>query len=117
MPAYGGRLGDVGADQTWQVVEVDAVVNGVVDAGHRPSVDRIRALVAGDRPVLVRCASAPADDSGAAAAEVIALISVYAWLGVRFFATDRPRDARQALDMVASIQGTRPPAVARRGLA
>ncbi|CAM3934727.1 hypothetical protein GCM10009799_47730 [Nocardiopsis rhodophaea] len=100
-----------------QVVEVDAVVDGVVDAGHRPSAARVRELVAHGRPVLVRCASAATDDSGAAAAEVIALISVYAWLGARFFATDRPRDTRQALDMVASIRGTRPPAVARRGLA
>ncbi|MBB6173295.1 dihydropteroate synthase [Nocardiopsis mwathae] len=113
----------MGADIPFQVVAVDAVVDGAFDAGHRPSARRVRELVAGGRPVLVRCATDPADggtaarDSAAAAAEVIALISVYARLGVRYFATDRPRDARQALDMVASIEGTRPPAVARRGLA
>lgn len=47
----------------------------------------------------------------------IAVLSVYAWVGARVFRTDDPGSVRQALDMVASIRGTRPPAVARRGLA
>ncbi|HEX6473223.1 MAG TPA: hypothetical protein VF069_29295 [Streptosporangiaceae bacterium] len=56
----------------------------------------------------------------AADAGVLAAASVYAWLGVRVF---RPlpthaADAalRQVLDMVASIRGTRPPALSRRAL-
>ncbi len=46
-----------------------------------------------------------------------AVMAVYAWLGGRVFRTGDVHAARQVLDMVASIRGTRPPAVARRGLA
>ncbi|RCV55851.1 hypothetical protein [Marinitenerispora sediminis] len=92
-----------------------AAPDGVVDAGDRPSAERVRALVGEGRPVLVRCRPRP--DPAADAAETVALVAVYAWLGVRYFATGHPRQVRQALDMVASVQGHRPPAVARRGLA
>jgi hypothetical protein len=46
-----------------------------------------------------------------------AVVAVHAWLGVRVFRTNDVPGTRQVLDMVASIRGTRPPAVARRGLA
>jgi hypothetical protein len=46
-----------------------------------------------------------------------AVTAVYAWLDVRVFRAGDVRVTRQVLDMVASIRGTRPPAVARRGLA
>lgn len=46
-----------------------------------------------------------------------ALVSVYAWLGARVFRSGDPAETRQVLDMVASIRGTRPPSVIRRGLA
>ena len=42
---------------------------------------------------------------------------VSAWLGARFFRAHQVRATRQALDMVATIRGHRPPAVCRRGLA
>ncbi|WP_046471067.1 hypothetical protein [Allosalinactinospora lopnorensis] len=106
-----------------RVVAPEAVVEGVADAGYRPSVPRVRELMAGGRPVLVRCVPPAPGGEGRCSvereelAETLALISVYAWLGVRVFATDHPRAARQALDMVASIRGTRPPAAVRRGLA
>jgi hypothetical protein len=48
---------------------------------------------------------------------VQAVMAVYAWLGARVFRTDDVHGTRQVLDMVASIRGTRAPAVARRGLA
>jgi hypothetical protein len=48
---------------------------------------------------------------------VQAVTAVHAWLGARVFRTDDVRATRQVLDMVASIRGTRPPAVTRRGLA
>lgn len=48
---------------------------------------------------------------------VQAVMAVYAWLGTRVFRTDDVHGTRQVLDMVASIRGTRAPAVARRGLA
>jgi hypothetical protein len=48
---------------------------------------------------------------------VQAVMAVYAWLGARVFRTDDVQGTRQVLDMVASIRGTRAPAVTRRGLA
>ena len=48
---------------------------------------------------------------------VQAMMAVYAWLGARVFRTDDVHGTRQVLDMIASIRGTRAPAVARRGLA
>lgn len=47
----------------------------------------------------------------------LAATSVAAWLGARVFRTHDVAATRQVLDTVASIQGTRKPAVARRGLA
>jgi dihydropteroate synthase len=46
----------------------------------------------------------------------LATTAVSAWLGARVFRVHQVRETRQVLDMVASIQGVRPPAVARRGL-
>jgi dihydropteroate synthase len=46
----------------------------------------------------------------------LAATAVCAWQGAAVFRTHDVRATRQALDMVASIRGTRPPAVARRGL-
>jgi dihydropteroate synthase len=47
----------------------------------------------------------------------LAATAISAWLGARVFRAHDVRATRRAVDMVASIQGTRPPAVARRGLA
>jgi dihydropteroate synthase len=47
----------------------------------------------------------------------LATTAVSAWLGARVFRVHQVRETRQVLDMVASILGVRPPAVARRGLA
>ncbi|HEY9389102.1 MAG TPA: dihydropteroate synthase [Mycobacteriales bacterium] len=47
----------------------------------------------------------------------LATAAVSAWLGARVFRVHNVRAARRALDMVATIRGSRPPAVARRGLA
>jgi len=47
----------------------------------------------------------------------LATTAVSAWLGARVFRVHQVRETRQVLDMVASVQGVRPPAVARRGLA
>ncbi|MBQ1084287.1 hypothetical protein [Nocardiopsis sp. B62] len=103
-----------------------------VDAGHRPSAARVASLVAEGHAVLVRCTrpdgeeprtdlpAAPPGIAGAvpvAAAEEVALATVYAWAGARVFVTDHPERVRQALDMVASVRGERPPAAVRRGLA
>jgi dihydropteroate synthase len=41
---------------------------------------------------------------------------VAAWLGARIFRAHNVAEVRQALDMVASIRGDRPPTLARRGL-
>src|SRR4051812_19049486 len=47
----------------------------------------------------------------------LAATAVSAWLGARVFRAHEVRQTRQALDMVASIIGTRPPHQALRGLA
>ncbi|MFE1169450.1 hypothetical protein [Nocardiopsis sp. NPDC058789] len=103
-----------------------------VDAGHRPTAARVAALVAEGHTVLVRCTRpdgdaprtdlppAPPGIVGAvpvAAAEEVALATVYAWAGARVFVTDHPERVRHALDMAASVRGERPPAAVRRGLA
>jgi dihydropteroate synthase len=46
----------------------------------------------------------------------LAATTISAWHGARVFRTHDVRATRRVLDMVASIQGTRPPSVARRGL-
>ncbi|SEK28749.1 dihydropteroate synthase [Streptacidiphilus jiangxiensis] len=47
----------------------------------------------------------------------LATTAVSAWLGARIYRVHQVAETRQVLDMVASIRGTRAPAVARRGLA
>jgi dihydropteroate synthase len=47
----------------------------------------------------------------------LAATAISAWQGARVFRAHDVRATRRVLDMVASIRGTRPPAVARRGLA
>ena len=47
----------------------------------------------------------------------LAATAVSAWHGARVFRAHNVAETRQVLDMVASIKGDRPPAVARRGLA
>ncbi len=47
----------------------------------------------------------------------LAATAVSAWLGARVFRAHDVAATRRVLDMVATIRGTRPPAVARRGLA
>lgn len=84
---------------------------------------RLDELVASGWPVLVALSrkdfvgetlELPADRrlSGTLAATAIC-----AWQGATMFRAHDVRATREVLDMVASIRGTRPPAVARRGLA
>jgi dihydropteroate synthase len=47
----------------------------------------------------------------------LAATAISAWHGAAVFRTHDVRATRRVLDMVASIRGTRPPAVGRRGLA
>ena len=46
----------------------------------------------------------------------LAATAISAWLGAQVFRAHDAAATRQVLDMTASIRGTRPPAVARRGL-
>ncbi len=59
--------------------------------------------------------SAPASTTGSPG--TLATTAVGAWLGARLFRAHEVRETRQALDMVASIKGDRPPARAVRALA
>jgi dihydropteroate synthase len=110
-------------------VRPDAVL---VDPGHdfgkntRHSLEATRRLgevVAGGWPVLVSLSNKdfvgetldrPVGDR---LVGTLAATAVSAWLGARVFRAHNVTETRQTLDMVASIRGTRPPAVARRGLA
>lgn len=47
----------------------------------------------------------------------LATTSISAWLGARVYRVHNIGETRQTLDMVSAIKGTRPPKVARRGLA
>ncbi len=47
----------------------------------------------------------------------LATTAISAWLGARVFRAHQVQATRRLLDMVATIRGDRPPAVARRGLA
>ena len=47
----------------------------------------------------------------------LATTAVCAWLGARVYRVHEVRETRQVLDMVSSIQGTRPPSVEKRGIA
>jgi dihydropteroate synthase len=47
----------------------------------------------------------------------LATTAVSAWLGAQVYRVHEVAETREVLDMVASIAGRRPPAVARRGLA
>jgi dihydropteroate synthase len=105
----------------------------VVDPGHdfgkntRHSLEatgRLPELVATGWPVLVSLSrkdfvgetldiTAPADRL----VGTLATTAVSAWLGARIFRAHDVAATRQTLDMVATIRGTRPPSVARRGLA
>ncbi|SEG42243.1 dihydropteroate synthase [Thermomonospora echinospora] len=87
----------------------------VVDAGPRPPAQRVAELTKDGLAVMVSLDDEPVgEDTG-----LLAAVSIYAWLGVRVFRVAAPDVApvRQVLDMVASIAGTRPPALTRRGLA
>ena len=46
----------------------------------------------------------------------LATTAVSAWLGARVYRVHEVVETRQVLDMVSSIQGTRAPAVNRRGI-
>jgi dihydropteroate synthase len=50
-------------------------------------------------------------------AGTLAATAISAWHGAQVFRAHDVRETRQVLDMVASIRGSRPPAVSRRGLA
>ena len=56
-------------------------------------------------------------DAAERLAGTLAATAISAWHGARVFRTHDVRETRHVLDMVASIRGSRPPSVARRGLA
>jgi len=89
----------------------DQVPEDVLAAGTDPTAEDVTRAVASGRPVLVTL--------GGEGAGLLAAAAVYAWLGVRHFRAPATAAAelRQVLDMVAAIQGTRPPVLSRRGLA
>ena len=59
----------------------------------------------------------PAGFGLTAVAGIVALAALSSWLGARAVRTSYPAEVRHALDMTASVRGTRPPARTVRGLA
>jgi len=93
---------------TWHSLELTRRLDAVVDTGWPVLVALSNKDFVGetlDLPVGERLAG------------TLAATAVSAWLGARVFRAHQVRETRQVLDMVASIRGDRPPAVARRGLA
>lgn len=71
-----------------------------------------------EAPALIAAGQAVLTDVDAEElAATIAAAAVLAWLGVRIVRTRHVAAVRQALEMVQSVRGTRPPSWARRGLA
>jgi dihydropteroate synthase len=110
-------------------VRTDAIL---VDPGHdfgkntRHSLEatrRLPELVATGWPVLVSLSNKDFVGEtldrpvGERLTGTLATTAVSAWLGARVFRAHNVRETRETLDMVASLLGNRPPAVARRGLA
>ncbi len=122
--ADGARLAAVAARHGAALVCAPEAVAGALAAGVRadgvlvadraaepgPATRAAARLAAAGHPVLVRLPGPPL--AGAA----LTATALSAWLGARVFRTTEVAAARQALDMVASIAGHRPPAVAVRGL-
>jgi dihydropteroate synthase len=93
---------------TWQSLEITARLSELTATGW-PVL-----LSASHKDFVGETLGAGLDDR---LAGTLAVTSVGAWLGVRIFRAHDVRETRQALDMVASIKGDRPPARAVRALA
>jgi dihydropteroate synthase len=104
----------------------------LIDPGHdfgkntRHSLEvtrRLEEMVATGWPVLVSLSNKDfvGESLGRPVSErlvgTLAATSVSAWLGARVFRAHNIAETRQTLDMIATIQGTRPPARTVRGLA
>jgi hypothetical protein len=90
----------------------------IVEVGPAAAVSAARAgwatLVDADRAA--ELAAGP-HGGEAAVAGIVAIAALSSWLGAAVVATRHPLPVARALQMAASIQGTRPPARTVRGLA
>ena len=93
---------------TWQSLEITARLSELTATGW-PVL-----LSASHKDFVGETLGAALDDR---LAGTLAVTSVGAWLGARVFRAHDVKETRQALDMVASIKGDRPPSRAVRGLA
>jgi dihydropteroate synthase len=93
---------------TWQSLEITARLSELTATGW-PVL-----LSASHKDFVGETLGAGVDDR---LAGTLAVTAVGAWLGVRVFRAHDVRETRQALDMVASIKGDRPPSRTVRGLA
>jgi hypothetical protein len=81
--------------------------------------DGVKEAVEAGWTVLVdadRAAGLAAGDEGPELAGIVAIAAISCWLGADAVRTRHPQPVRRALDMTASILGTRPPARTVRGL-
>ncbi|WP_020580248.1 dihydropteroate synthase [Actinopolymorpha alba] len=92
---------------TWHSLEVTRRLAELVDTGWPVLVALSRKDFIGETLDLPVDARLPG---------TLAATAISAWLGARVFRAHDVQATRQVLDMVASIRGDRPPAIARRGL-
>jgi dihydropteroate synthase len=93
---------------TWHSLEVTRRLPELVDTGWPVLVSLSNKDFVGetlDRPVPDRLTG------------TLAVTAVCAWLGARVFRAHNVTETRDAVDMVATLRGVRPPAATRRGLA
>jgi hypothetical protein len=107
-----------GAGMPWQVPTPSAAQRPTSAPSARRAGATVTEAVPAEALTLIAAGHAVlADVDAEEPAAAIAVAAVLAWLGVRIVRTRHIADIRQALDMVESVRGARPPAWARRGLA
>jgi dihydropteroate synthase len=113
-----GILADAGPDTGADVDPAAIRRTGVLSAAGWPVVVTLPDRDAGGRPESGEHPDGALGGAlGGALDGALAAAVVAAQNGARFFRARRTLETRQALDMLATIRGDRPPAAARRGLA
>lgn len=115
------------ADATWDATAAArtgaALICGSVPAALASGAGRESILIAAAPAQVAPLAAdgwavlVKADSTGPGGAAAVAVAAVGAWAGARVVRTRNVAAVRQAIDMVESIRGTRPPTRAVRGLA
>jgi dihydropteroate synthase len=116
--AEGADLIDVTGCAPGEAAAIASRYPAAVQGGRRPLAGPPGPGAVVDADLLAAQAAPGEGDAGeAGAAAVIAVAAISSWLGASVVRSAHVRPARRAIDMAASIAGTRPPALTTRGLA